>query len=131
MTHYRANVNHRSADCFCYFSSKQKMFDWISEKVGEKISSFADIKKWNEKMYVGVAHAKGSIEIESFKDLKDFFKYRRAYVLRLRLCDDLMYRMQRLGRCIKRDVMLESFARSYEDANEYCACYPAIWQGEI
>lgn len=125
MAHYRANVNYSSAECFKHFDNEERMFAWISEQAGEKITSFEECEKWTEKQRMGY------IEVLELFDLKDFYAHRREYVTKLRQCDDLMQKAQRMEKSLRRDRVLIAYSYAYEDANQLYGLYPEVWQGEI
>ena len=92
--HYRANVNHHHTDCFHHFDNEARMFAWISERIGEDVHSFEDCDAWTKRQATSPAHSKGYIEILFFNP-KEFYEIRRAYVLKLRECEDIMTKAQR------------------------------------
>lgn len=131
MPHYRANVNHLSAECFKHFDNEEKMFSWISEKVGETIRSYEECEGWGRRQEYGIAHTHGYIEVLEIYDIKEFYKLRREYLTFLRKCDDLMYRAQRMKKSFKRDRVFDSYSWAYQSAHDLYGLYPQVWQGEI
>lgn len=126
--HFRVNIGHFSPGCFHHFDNEQTMFRWISEKVGVEIKSYDDCEAWTRQQ----DDEHGSyIEILCVGDLKDFYTFRRAYLLKVRECQDYMEKAQRLPRSPRRDFYLEKFNHAYDDANWYWMAYPEVWQGEI
>ena len=131
MIHYRANVNHRSTQCFKHFDNEENMFAWVSEIIGEKVNSYEECEKWTRRQDVGIAHTNGYIEVLEILDIKEFYKLRREYVTYLRKCDDLLFRAQRMKKSFKRDRVLDSYSSAYQGANDLYWDYPQVWQGEI
>ena len=131
MAHYRANVNHRSSECFKHFDNEEKMFAWISERIGEKVNSYQECEKWTCRQDIGVAHTNGYIEILVIEDIKNFYKLRREYVTLLKKCDDIMFKAQRMATSRKRDMVLDAFRWAYDDAATLYGLYPEVWQGEL
>lgn len=126
--HYRVNIGHFATECFHHFDNEDRMFQWISEMIGEKVSSFEDCEEWTRKQ----DDEKGRyIEILCIDNIPEFYKHRREYVQCLQDCDDLMTKAQRLPLGAKRDYLIRRFGKRYEDANWYWDAYPEIWQGEI
>lgn len=126
--HYRVNIGHFATECFHHFDNEDRMFQWISEMIGEKVSSFEDCEEWTRKQ----DDEKGRyIEILCIDNIPEFYKHRREYVQCLQDCDDLMTKAQRLPLGAKRDYLIRRFGKRYEDANLYWDAYPEIWQGEI
>ena len=126
--HFRVNIGHYSPDCFHHFDNEQKMFSWISEKVGEEIHSFDDSEEWTRKQ----DDEHGSyIEILYFNDIKEFYKIRREYIQCLRDTQDYFDKARVLPPGIKRNYLMRLAGKRYEDANWYWDMYPEVWQGEI
>lgn len=128
--HYRANVNHHHTDCFHHFDNEARMFAWISERIGEQVHSFEDCEAWTKKQATSPAHCKGYIEILYIKP-KEFYDERRAYVMKLRECDDIMAKAQRTRNDKRLKRLLAEYSFAYDDANWYWGVNPAVWQGEI
>ena len=124
--HFRVNIGHHSPDCFHHFDDEKKMFRWISEKVGTEIHSFDDCEAWTRKQPEG-----SYIEVLYFNDLKEFYKNRRAYVLKVRECEDYSEKARRKTLAVKRNNQMAMFSKAYADANGYWDMYPEVWQGEI
>ena len=131
MAHYKASFNHHSSDCFCYFDSSEKMFEWLTNKSGEHIASFSDIAKWNKKQHKGVAHAHGVIDFDYIPDIVEFYMNRKAYVDAVRICEILLYKSQKTGDKVRRSRFLDKYGAVYEFANYLCDEYPEVWCGEI
>lgn len=129
-THYRANVNHHHTDCFHHFDNEARMFAWISERIGEQVHSFEDCDAWTKKQATSPAHCKGYIEILYIKP-KEFYDERRAYVMKLRECEDIMAKAQRTRNDKRLKRLLVEYSFAYDDANWYWGVNPAVWQGEI
>lgn len=131
MVHYRANVNHFATECFKHFDNEKKMFDWISERIGEKVSSINECEEWTRKQEYDVAHTKGYINILTLNDLKDFFVWRKAYVTSIEKYNDFMFKASKTENVRRRADLLFDYGTQYDNANEYTKWCPAIWQGEI
>lgn len=129
--HYKANVNHWGSDCFKYFDDNKKMYEWISERIGENVSSFNECQEWNLRQHVGIAHTKGYIDIYSIQDIKDYYKQRRAYITKVRQCEDLLCKVQKVTERFKRSWVMASFSWAYQDAEDIRSEHPQVWQGEI
>ena len=126
--HFRVNIGHYSPDCFHHFDNEQTMFRWISEKVGEEIHSFDDCEAWTRKQ----DDEHGSyIEILYMSDIKEFYENRRAYVQKVRECEDSMTKAQRKTLAGNRNVQMAKFSKAYDEAHWYWDMYPEVWQGEI
>ncbi len=126
--HFRVNIGHYHTDCFHHFDNEQTMFRWISEKVGEEISSFDDCEAWTRKQ--DDKHGL-YIEILYISNLKRFYKNRRAYIQKVHECEDAMERAQRKTLNNNRSVQMSMFAKAYNAAAELCELFPEVWQGEI
>lgn len=129
--HFRANVCHNASDCFHHFDSEPKMFAWISERIGKKVSSYKECEDWSCEQEYNVAHTNGYIEILVIDDLKEFYRKRKEYVAELRKCDDLMQKAQRLPKSARRDRILENYAWAYDNVEYIYGTHPEVWQGEI
>ena len=129
--HYRANVCHYASNCFHHFDNEQKMFAWISDRIGKKVSSYKQCEDWGRDQEWGIAHTNGYIEILVIDDLKEFYRKRQEYVAELRKCDDLMHKSQRMQKSFKRDRVFHDFTCAYENANVIYGTNPEVWQGEI
>lgn len=124
MIHLRANVNHSAAECFHHFDDEEKMFDWISEITGERITSYGDCENWTSKQRMGY------IEVLVIDDMKKFMFYRREYVDILNRCDTLLQKSQRrVGK--RRSEMLNRFNENYDAACTWADHHPEVWQGEV
>ena len=126
--HFRVNIGHYSPNCFHHFDNEQTMFRWISEKVGEKISSFDDCEAWTRKQ--DDEHV-SYIEILYMNDIKEFYENRRAYVQKVHECEDSMTKAQKKTLAGNRNVQMAKFAKAYDEAHWYWDMYPEVWQGEI
>ena len=127
-THYRVNIGHYKTECFHHFDDEEKMFSWISSRIGQKVSSFDDCEAWTRRQ----DNRYGSyIEILFLGNLKDFYKQRRAYVQKVRECEDAFTKAQRKISMDKRAVQMIKSAKAYDKAQSYWEMYPEVWQGEI
>lgn len=125
MAHYRANVNHYSNVCFCHFDSECKMFEWISERIGEEVSTFEECEDWTQ------AQESAYIDVLVIKDIKIFFTNRRDYVLVLSKLRDLSYRLINMPRSKRRNRIFNRFGIAFDIADRMKEISPEIWQGEI
>ena len=63
--------------------------------------------------------------------VREYYNQRKKYVALVRLCDDTMEKVKRLGMCARRDRLFERFALAYSQANDIVEKYPEVWQGEV
>lgn len=125
MAHYRANVNHYSNVCFCHFDNEERMFEWISEKIWQKVSSFEECEAWTREQ------ESSYIEILVIDNLKTFFINRRDYVFVISKLQDLSNRLIKMPLSKRRDILLNRFSIAYDIADKMKEISPEIWQGEI
>ncbi len=125
MTHYRVNVNHYSSECFCHFDNEDRMFEWISDRIGQKVSSFEECEDWTR------AQESAYIEILVIDNLKTFFINRRDYVFVISKLQDLSNRLIKMPLSKRRDILLNRFSIAYDIADKMKEISPEIWQGEI
>lgn len=125
MAHYRANVNHHSSECFCHFDNEDRMFEWISDRIGQKVSSYEECEAWTH------AQESAYIDVLVIKDIKIFFTNRRDYVLVLSKLRDLSYRLINMPRSKRRNRIFNRFGIAFDIADRMKEISPEIWQGEI
>ena len=131
MEHYRVNVVKRGANLFKHFDNEKKMFAWISEQIGEKVSSYAECEAWTRRQDVGIAHTNGYIEVLTIENLKDFYRNRRYYVTHLRKSEDLLFKYNHARTPFGRLKILTQYEIQHEIAKDFSNYYPQVWQGEI
>lgn len=123
--HYKANIGHSSSECFKYFGDENGMFAWISERVGETITTFEECEDWTRRqddefgLYIEV------IEIEN---IYDYFNLRKTYLKTMQNANDCLAKA-RHGRNVTH--FLSEFNRHYELAFDIMGLHPEVWQGEI
>ena len=130
MPHLRANVNHDSSVCFKHFDNEEKMFKWISQRIGKEVHSYEECEEWSRHQEYG-DNPKNWIEVLYFDDVKEFYTMRQDYLNNLRQLDDAIAKAQRLPKCLKRDILLKRINMRYEDAFRCIDQEPAIWYGEV
>ena len=124
--HYRVNIGHSSPECFHHFDDATRMFAWISDKIGERVSSFEDCEIWTRQQ-----EDEKYIEILHIADIRRFYQRRREYVQCLRQTTDCFEKAQRLQSGSKRSHLIRLAGKYYEDAHWYWDADPEVWQGEI
>ena len=129
--HYRANIGNHSPSCFHHFDNEREMFAWISNRIGQKVSSFDDCEDWSRKKYYENNEQGSYIEILCIENLRDFYHNRQEYVMKLRECSDCMDKVQRMKKSPRRDFFFYMFSRAYDEANNIFGTHPEVWQGEI
>lgn len=125
MAHYRANVNHYSSECFCHFDNEDRMFEWISDRIGQKVSSFEECEDWTR------TQDSAYIEVLVIDNLKTFFINRQDYVIVLSKVRDLSYKVTKMPYSKRRNKVFHGFSLAYDIAERMKEISPEIWQGEI
>ena len=127
MKHLRVNIGHNSWSCFHHFDNEQRMFQWISNRIGQQVSSYADCEEWTKKQN---SVCGPYIEILTFKDVRGFYSNRRKYMEHLDICNNIMERAQRRdGK--RRANMLQHFSENYNAIWAIAEHHPEVWQGEV
>lgn len=125
--HFHVSIGCRSLECFKYFCDEQRMFEWISKRVGANISSYKDCDRYNMR-HEEKRHA--YIEINSFNDVEEFYRTRREYVKAVEEAQDFMAKAQRATKRSRRAYFTLKTNLAYDLANE-SLINPEVWFGEI
>lgn len=123
--HYIVRIGKDGTMLYC--DSWKKVILWLNSKLNENFVCGDDIRYYNECNGHRIAidhHLYGS------GDVKEFYANRRAYVLKVRGCEDSMEKAQR-RKVTHRYIHMETFAENYDAANKLCEEHPEIWMGEI
>lgn len=121
--HYKVEIGKDGRVLYC--DSWRKAIEWINKMLGASFVCGDDIKYYNE------THKVDQVFISYIRDIADYYKRRKEYVLWLRECDDAMQKSQRLPNSPRRDRALIRFSTAYDKCYELIHGHMIIWHGEI
>ena len=122
--HFRVNFGHAKSENFHYCDSWSKVCQWIKQFKMD-IRTRQDIAFWNQS--VPKVCEIGIVEF----DPSEYFERRREYVMKLRECEDLFFKVQKIKKSLRRDNLIEKYSLLLEQADDIQEMYPDVWQGEI
>lgn len=122
--HYKVNIGYADANNFHYCDSRQKVYDWLSERIGTKFETVSDIEAYNEN------HQRAQIDVILFEP-KSYYQYRSEYVAKIEQLNTVMGKAQRARKDRRMRNFLKEFSIIYDNANALWDFNPEVWQGEI